>query len=332
VRVVTRNGYVQVARCLALDVMTAEVVTALRVAGIEVVLLKGPATVRWLYVEDPGQRPYGDADLLVAPSRFDDAGRAMSELGFRDALNGIRASEASRLHELAWDRAPHERVELHRSFGGVGDADAFWAAMRRHTSPLTVAAAQVAAPDRVAGALLYALHAAHHGQDRGFYQPLKDLRRAVEQFDDAVWLEAAELATEVDAAGPFAVGLSLDPGGRDLADRLSLRAPASSLTWLKAKGVFHSGDMRMGQIAAARTSGERLQMVRDGLFPSHAWITALQPELRGHPLALAAAYLRRWLTFAIEFPRAVLHWCSATVASRRSGWPPFREDRSKSVR
>ena len=54
--------------------MTAEVVTALRDAEIESLLLKGPATVRWLYADDPSARLYTDVDLLVPPAAFAAAG------------------------------------------------------------------------------------------------------------------------------------------------------------------------------------------------------------------------------------------------------------------
>jgi myo-inositol catabolism protein IolC len=55
-----------VARQLALDAETAEVVQAVRARGAETVLLKGPAVARTLY-PDPARRPYDDIDLLVEP-------------------------------------------------------------------------------------------------------------------------------------------------------------------------------------------------------------------------------------------------------------------------
>ena len=53
------------ALALAIDAVTAQVVTALRANGIRPLLLKGPSIAGWLY-GDGAARPYGDSDLLVA--------------------------------------------------------------------------------------------------------------------------------------------------------------------------------------------------------------------------------------------------------------------------
>ena len=60
----------RLARCLALDAVTSDLVDAFDAAGIDTVLLKGPATVRWLYADNPGRRLYSDIDLLVSPASF----------------------------------------------------------------------------------------------------------------------------------------------------------------------------------------------------------------------------------------------------------------------
>ena len=53
-----------VARNLVIDAITAEAVQALERAGIDSILLKGPATTRWLYGRDEPV-PYTDTDLLI---------------------------------------------------------------------------------------------------------------------------------------------------------------------------------------------------------------------------------------------------------------------------
>jgi hypothetical protein len=58
------------AHALARDVATAEVVEALRAAGVRSIVLKGPSIARWLYA-DGQPRPYGDTDLLVSPADLD---------------------------------------------------------------------------------------------------------------------------------------------------------------------------------------------------------------------------------------------------------------------
>ena len=54
------------ARSLQLDLVAAEVGTALRDAGVAFILLRGPSLTRWLYPPHRG-RLYVDVDLLLAP-------------------------------------------------------------------------------------------------------------------------------------------------------------------------------------------------------------------------------------------------------------------------
>jgi hypothetical protein len=61
------------ARTLALDLAAGELIRALAAAGIDCLLLKGPAMAHRLYLDAPGCRNYGDIDLLVAPWQFDAA-------------------------------------------------------------------------------------------------------------------------------------------------------------------------------------------------------------------------------------------------------------------
>src|SRR5437588_904141 len=48
------------------DSVTVEVLPALSGGGVRALLLKGPATVEWLYDEEHG-RSYADTDVLVSP-------------------------------------------------------------------------------------------------------------------------------------------------------------------------------------------------------------------------------------------------------------------------
>ena len=74
-------GIRNTALALAVDAVTAEVVTALRDAGIRPLLLKGPSIAGWLY-GDGAARPYGDSDLLVSPGSYRPAENALRALGF----------------------------------------------------------------------------------------------------------------------------------------------------------------------------------------------------------------------------------------------------------
>jgi Uncharacterised nucleotidyltransferase len=121
------------ARTLALDLATGEVIRAFDAAGLDCMVLKGPAMARRLYADAPGGRNYGDIDLLVAPGDFDAAGRVLASLGFSDRLTGIRASEAARLQGRPWHRdgAAYVAVDLHRGFHHVADRSAWWELLRR---------------------------------------------------------------------------------------------------------------------------------------------------------------------------------------------------------
>ena len=64
------------------DEVTAEVVRALDAAGVRAIVLKGPATVDWLY-GPAADRVYADTDLLVAPGELTRAGEVLAGLGMR---------------------------------------------------------------------------------------------------------------------------------------------------------------------------------------------------------------------------------------------------------
>src|SRR5438270_41821 len=72
---------------MAVDAVTAEVVTALDGAGVDCLLLKGPSIAGWLYEE--GARTYSDTDLLVAPDRLPAARATLAELGFRNEFGSL---------------------------------------------------------------------------------------------------------------------------------------------------------------------------------------------------------------------------------------------------
>jgi hypothetical protein len=75
---------VAAAMSLRADATTAEVVGALRGAGVRPILLKGPAFARLLYDTEPAARSYVDADLLVEQRLVPEAGRVLRALGFVD--------------------------------------------------------------------------------------------------------------------------------------------------------------------------------------------------------------------------------------------------------
>ncbi|NJK46458.1 MAG: nucleotidyltransferase family protein [Pleurocapsa sp. SU_196_0] len=85
-------------------------------AGIEALLVKGFALAEFAY-SSPGQRFYGDVDILVRPERARDATRIAKELGWLEVWNRDEAfQEYSHefSHLFSSDRAA--RIDLHLEF------------------------------------------------------------------------------------------------------------------------------------------------------------------------------------------------------------------------
>jgi hypothetical protein len=88
----------------------AEVLAALRAAGVRAALIKGCGLVGTLY-PDPATRPMLDLDLLVPAPRMADAARALYAIGFARA--GKARTLSGYQHAVAFSRA-EMMVELHR--------------------------------------------------------------------------------------------------------------------------------------------------------------------------------------------------------------------------
>ena len=295
-----------IALALAVDTVTAEVITALRDAGVRPLLLKGPSIAGWLY-RDGVARPYGDSDLLVSPGSYRRAGAVLRELGFR-SLGYL--SQQHRDSD-AWTRSDHAYVDLHRSLVGAdASPDTVWDEVSANTQLLRVGGIDVevlAIPGRV---LHVALHAAQHGVDDE--QPLQDLRRAVLTVDDAVWREAAEMARRVDALPAFATGLRLEPVGTLLAEQLELPATRQSLVGLRA-GPHVPVAVTLERLATETSLRARARLLFAALFPPpdymRKWAAGRMGPSSGTGrrarFSLGLAYLWRPIWILLRLPRAM---------------------------
>ncbi len=164
------------ARTFRLDVKGAEVRAALTGAGVRAVLIKGPALARLLH----GSRDYMDVDLLVDPVALPRAEEALAELGFRrfereaavrstDPAVGRAIGGQGALHATVWLREQDGfLIDLHDSLPQCGaDASVVWQALAGHLDVATIGGVATETLDRVASALLVALHTAHHGPGWG---------------------------------------------------------------------------------------------------------------------------------------------------------------------
>jgi hypothetical protein len=293
------------ARTLALDLATGEVIRALDAAGIEGIVLKGPAMVHRLYADEPGLRNYGDIDLAVAPWRFEDAGRVLASLGFRDLQAGVRPSEAARTDERSWHRdgAAHVAIDLHRGFHGVADRSQWWSVLVDHREELMIENQAVMIPDARAGALIAALHASTAD---GLGKPTEDLRRALSLFGDSVWGDAAELARSVGASRAFAAALRTQLAGADLAARLHLDAN-DRRAWFKSTSLTR-GSGALSLLLEPGPWVTRTQLLRDLLFPSRAVLASSWPVATRGRLGLACAHCGRLSLIATRLPRILWAW------------------------
>jgi Uncharacterised nucleotidyltransferase/Transglutaminase-like superfamily len=307
------------ARTLALDLATGEVTRALNAAGIDSMVLKGPAMAHLLYRDAPGCRNYGDIDLLVAPARFIDAGRVLASLGFKDRLAGIRPSEAARLNGRPWHRdgAAYVAVDLHRGFHHVADRPAWWDVLSAHREVLLIEGQPVAVPDRAGCALVTALHAA---EATSTGKPLEDLRRALQVFDDEIWREAASRARLAGACGAFAAALCRQSTGAALAARIGLTL-TDPVAWFRATST-RPGANSFGLVLEPGTLAARAQRVRDLALPSRTILAEIRPIARRGPAGRAAARLGRLCLIAVRLPRLLLAWHRASRTVRRRGTPP----------
>lgn len=290
-----RDHLLRTGASLALDALTAELVEALRARDVEPLLLKGPAIASRLY-DDGSFRAHDDIDLLVAPARHHAAEAVLAELGFEAAGSDGRAEPWIR-------RADGSVVDLHTMLFGVGvPSEDLWRALEPETEPLRLRGVEVETLASHALALLVALHAAQHGPKFG--KGLDDLARALDRFDQDTWTRAVALAARLEAVPALAAGLSLDPRGAALADRLALEAaltPAIALG-MSSPPMVAGGVQRLRETPGIRA---RARLLAVELVPTPAFLRATYAIAGRGRLGLAAAYAWRPLWLAWHLPAAI---------------------------
>jgi hypothetical protein len=169
-------------RLLRLDAAAIEAIKHLGSIGIDVVLLKGASFADWLY-DQPGERNYGDVDLLVAPADFDRVGEALKVLGYSVWLS---QPVSDRAKVFVRNGLP---IDLHRRLEGVLlNPDAAWRALRANTQVFRLHGHPMRILNEPARTLHLALHAARRG--RRDPQALIELERGVRRLDHGTWVNA----------------------------------------------------------------------------------------------------------------------------------------------
>ncbi len=287
---------------LAVDAATVEAVTALRRAGCEALLLKGPALAELLY--DRGEeRSWDDADLLVDPARHERALAVLASLGFRpaisDPLERGSVPHATAVFRPGGAGLGPEAIDLHRSFAGVGcSAEQLWASLDSERASIELFGRPIAVPSRPARLALVALHAASHG--RAGERSLRDLQRAVARFGVAEWSRAAALAGAWRAQDYFVVGLRLDPAGARLLAELRVSTEPGIGARMRSPGMPRA-QRSIEQLLRAEGPGARLRLIGRKVHPSPEVMRLWQPLARRGRAGLMLAYLWRppWLLWQL---------------------------------
>ncbi|WP_051340473.1 nucleotidyltransferase domain-containing protein [Azospirillum halopraeferens] len=176
-------------RALRLTAEVARIVPALEAAGVEVLVLKGPALAVQLH-GDPTRRSCRDIDLLVRPEAAAAARAALAALGYGVAPDMVAAGpNALTLHHAAAAAAPvelHDRLADDDRLLPMAAVDPFGTAVTVTVGGMPVRTLSPAA------ALVYgAWHGAKHHWSRLYW--LADVAAAADH--PAVdWREAADLA------------------------------------------------------------------------------------------------------------------------------------------
>ncbi|HEY1829086.1 MAG TPA: nucleotidyltransferase family protein [Acidimicrobiales bacterium] len=281
------DALVRTAHAMAIDEVTAEVVTSLSDAGIEVVLLKGPALAQWLYPDSV--RAYGDTDLLVNPSSFSAAARVLSGIGFADPWYGP-AEHAITYHRRNGAGVVFS-VDLHRTIPLVtASPAALWREFSSDTAEITVARRSV----RVLGVphlgLHLAIHAVQHASESG--GPKEDLRRAIDVMEFEDWQRTTEASRRMGAEDALAAGLCLAPGGPELAERLQLTSARRGLLRM-ASAELNPQAYQLQRLIDADGWQGRLRMLANPLFMSPAIMRQDSALARRGTLGLVACYAIR---------------------------------------
>jgi hypothetical protein len=289
-------------RTLRVKATAGEVLRALADAGCRSILLKGATLEDDLY-RDGSPREYSDTDLLVAPNDLGRAGELLSTLDFELRLDHRDHPTITEPHAQEWLRPRDGQVvDLHWRVPGVELEPArAWPVLADRAEPIVLAGATGERLDRVATALLVALHVAHHGSH---HRPLRDLERALVRFTAETWREAARLAAELHAGEALVAGLRVAPEGARLADELAPDVVMSTRRRLMIADA-PPGSLGVLRILEAPTLRARSRALRYELFPAPAMMRKNSSLARRGRVGMVLAYPAHMLVRAWRLPRAI---------------------------
>jgi hypothetical protein len=281
------------------DLAAARVIRVLSSAGVETILLKGPATRLHLYGSEP--RHYVDVDLLIPPTSWSAAVEAIEAMG----CHLLPSWSDMVRHAVTWRDPDGIGIDLHRRLGGARVEDGVgWDVLFDRSQTTNVASTCVRIPTRPATLAIVALHAAHHGAQKR--KPLVDLARAFAVADLDEWRQALGIAERLGAREPFSAGLRLAPDGARLCRELALEPPTRARVRLQAATAEYAAaiaELRELSPAARRTTIVRLLFPSQEKLAKRPWTHRLAARRATIPLAWGVRWLRAgWLLIGAVRP------------------------------
>ncbi len=267
----------------------------LAAAGVEFIVLKGPAVARSFY-PDPSWRSFGDLDLLVRTRDWRAACVVLAEGGFSRALPEPHSHFDERFGKAAMHMDPSgQQVDLHRTlalgpFGLWLDPNTLF----ESTAPLSIGGVALRRLDDTTALLHACVHAAL-GSRRPRLLPLRDVSQiatigdvdwgALERLSGR-WRLRAVVGRAMDEA-ESQLDVELPPAARWLretaVDRRERRVLAAYLTERRTRGGTALSSLR-----AIRGLRPKVAYVRAMLVPDREFLRARARDGRG-------SYVRRWL-------------------------------------
>ena len=300
------------ARALYADKTTADVIRQLEERGIEAILLKGPAI--GALIDEP-TRTYVDCDILVPSDLFDKAEATLHDMGLRLVALDVFKHDWPR-HAHTWVGPNGAEVDLHRTFIGVEvDPALLFGLLKERTAEMEVGGRHVRVLDPPSRLLFLVLHAAKDGTRVG--RPLRDLQMAVERVSEDIWVEAVEVAKEIDAVPSFIAGLVLVPEGANVLDRLAIKALPKTATLIRTDEGAPPLAVGVDWFVRQRSLRRMLSLAIHKTFPPVPFMRAWSPLARRGRWGLIAAYLWRPIWLLRNLGPAVAAWRRARRRSRQ---------------
>jgi hypothetical protein len=271
----------------------AHVAYVLGAAGVRALHIKGPSIALWLY--EPGERAWGDVDVLVSPDEAQRALDALASAGSKDRFAGVglRTSDdhaVTLLHHPSPDQRATE-IDVHHRFEGLdADSRVVFEELWRRREPVTLAHTTAWFPDLATRALLVAVNAArtpHSSKARA------DLARLIGGSDHDDWLAVVALGRRVGALPALRAGLELHPEGAHMVEGTPLREVPVSPEWLLRAAEAPRTAVRLAQLTDMSRHGRLIAVVR-WTFPPPAIIRMRDPSASPGLIPLLRGYAHRY--------------------------------------